>query len=151
MEYKLIDRFKKIRKITRISQSVIADSMNKRFGTKYTKSAICNYESGTSTSSIDRQIALLDTMGAEVHILVKEPVNQKFSCLIAKMEALDREKLMKYISEIHATTNVEDLECRLYLTNYINNYVQVVPKKKGITFLFLDKDVNGRHDYQFKI
>lgn len=150
MEYNLINRFKKIRKITRISQTIIANAMNERFGTKYTKSAICNYESGTSTSSIDRQIALLYTIGAEVQILVREPINQKFSYLTSKMEEVDKERLMKYISDVHATTAVEDLECKLYLSNYINNYIQVVPKKKGVTFLFLDKNVNGRHDYQFK-
>lgn len=158
--YGLLNRFKQNRKRARIPQKGVADAMNKRHGTKYTKSAICNYESGNTPASIDRLISLLQCTGAEVEIMVKESINSKFSICIDKMAEDDKIRLMSFIKNLHRESfqrflqsddrTMEDLECCLYLSNYINRWVQVVPKKNGVTFLMLEKEVNGRYDYIYK-
>lgn len=143
--------FKKLRKTTRTTQSAVAEKMNILHKTNYKKGAICNYEKKETPATTDRLVDLLSCIGAKVHFLVEEPLNHKFNYFVDKMPQVDRDKLMVYIKTIHKDTKLEDLQMRLFMSNYINQYIDVIASKgKKVTFLFLEKGVNQRFDYEYK-
>lgn len=156
----LLLRYKQNRKRAKLSQKQIADAMNKIHGTNYNKSAICNYESSISSASVDRLIDLFNCSGGDVFLLVKESFSWKFSHYISKMEEVDREKLLKLITQfrreslakhLEQGSSMEDLESRFFIENYVNKYVDVVVKKRGLTFLFLEPGIAvAKYEYIFK-
>lgn len=153
----LIQKFKYLRRRCRITQKAVAERMNEVFGTKYTKSGICNYEAGNTPASIDRALALLKCVGAEVTFMIKEPINWKFQHFTAKMPEKDKERLFRYIESNRKIslqkkiqeTDIEEIGKVLFVENYINHFVDVVSKKNGVAFLFLEKDNSGKYEYTY--
>ena len=143
--------FKKLRKITRATQSAVAEKMNILHNTNYKKGAICNYEKKETPATINRLIDLIDSVGGKVYFLVEEPINHKFNYFLEKMPQEDKDKLMVYIKKIHKETKLEDLQMKLFMNNYINQYIDIIASKgRRVTFLFLEKGVNQRFEYDYK-
>ena len=143
----LMYEYKRIRKFTRITQGDVAKKLNEVTGRSYGKGAISNYENDNLTLSLERTLQLVEAVGGEVLMLVKQPLSRRFLIQTAKMEKSDYDNLMQYIKEYHKNTVSTEIDIRLFINNYINKYIDVHPSKNGLTFLFLEKNKPAKYEY----